>query len=429
MSALTDLFTNIANAIRAKTGSQETIVASDFPTEIANIPSGGVGGDLDWEAIGYNGIPDGLADYLKGGYDYAKEIKDNWNPAATSIRYPSNKKLRFFPNDLDTSNLKVVSGNNGAFSDSNLFIVPVLNTSKVTDFRIMFQNCGNLIDASNFASYDLSNGTKFSEMFAHCGLLKKVVFPTSQINTTSQIIEQIFRGCSSLEEVDFSKASFSNINGNFSYLFSDCEKLKKVTFGLNFNTSGITNMSGMFLNCLSLEDVDFENLDTSNVTTMQRMFYGSSYNYNKPSTIGNIDISSFNTSSLTDISEMFGYYSGEILTLGNNFDCSKVTKVNPFGTNGQTKVKIINGNFKNLGQAYTAQTTHYGEYGLLLHGSDINHDSLVSIIDGLYDLNLSYNVAGGGTLYRQRLQLGAINYNKLTAAEIQVATDKGWDVT
>lgn len=41
MSALTDLFTSIANAIREKTGSEGTIQASNFPTAIANIPSGG----------------------------------------------------------------------------------------------------------------------------------------------------------------------------------------------------------------------------------------------------------------------------------------------------------------------------------------------------------------------------------------------------
>lgn len=37
---LIQLFTNIANAIRAKTGSSETIKAEDFPTEIANITTG-----------------------------------------------------------------------------------------------------------------------------------------------------------------------------------------------------------------------------------------------------------------------------------------------------------------------------------------------------------------------------------------------------
>ena len=40
-STLTSLFSDIADAIRAKTGSQATIVADDFPTAISNIPSGG----------------------------------------------------------------------------------------------------------------------------------------------------------------------------------------------------------------------------------------------------------------------------------------------------------------------------------------------------------------------------------------------------
>lgn len=40
MSALTDLFSNIATAIREKTGSSETIQASGFPAAIATIPTG-----------------------------------------------------------------------------------------------------------------------------------------------------------------------------------------------------------------------------------------------------------------------------------------------------------------------------------------------------------------------------------------------------
>ena len=40
-STLTSLFSDIADAIRAKTGSSATIVADDFPTAIANIPTGG----------------------------------------------------------------------------------------------------------------------------------------------------------------------------------------------------------------------------------------------------------------------------------------------------------------------------------------------------------------------------------------------------
>jgi hypothetical protein len=44
---LTELFTNIANAIRAKTGSTEPIIAEDFPSAIEAIP---VGSTIDLDA-------------------------------------------------------------------------------------------------------------------------------------------------------------------------------------------------------------------------------------------------------------------------------------------------------------------------------------------------------------------------------------------
>ena len=40
MSQLTDLFSGIANAIRTKSGSNESIQAADFATAIGNIPNG-----------------------------------------------------------------------------------------------------------------------------------------------------------------------------------------------------------------------------------------------------------------------------------------------------------------------------------------------------------------------------------------------------
>ena len=42
---LTAVFTDIANAIRVKKGSAETICPRDFADEITNLPAGG--GDLD----------------------------------------------------------------------------------------------------------------------------------------------------------------------------------------------------------------------------------------------------------------------------------------------------------------------------------------------------------------------------------------------
>jgi hypothetical protein len=59
----------------------------------------------------------------------------------------------------------------------------------------------------------------------------------------------------------------------------------------------------------------------------------------------------------------------------------------------------------------------------------LTHDSLINVINGLYDLNLTYDVANGGTLYTQTLNLGSTNKAKLTAEEIAIATAKGWTVS
>lgn len=52
----------------------------------------------------------------------------------------------------------------------------------------------------------------------------------------------------------------------------------------------------------------------------------------------------------------------------------------------------------------------------------------MDVINKLYDLNLTYDVANGGTLYTQVLSLGDTNKEKLTAEEIAIATNKGWTV-
>lgn len=64
-TSLASLFTDIANAIRAKTGGSSQIVADNFPSAIASIPSGGGGSTLGTKTITTNGTYYAASD----GYD------------------------------------------------------------------------------------------------------------------------------------------------------------------------------------------------------------------------------------------------------------------------------------------------------------------------------------------------------------------------
>ena len=151
-------------------------------------------------------------------------------------------------------------------------------------------------------------------------------------------------------------------------------------------------MNSMFNGCSSLTTIP--QFDTSNLTSMYNMF--------------------------TDCSE---------LTTIPQLDASKVNDINSTMFLNCTKLADFGG-LKDLGKAYTRNTKNYAYYKLNLSScTSLTHDSLINVINNLYDLNLTYDVANGGTLYTQSLVLGSTNKAKLTNEEIAIANSKGWTVS
>ena len=58
-------------------------------------------------------------------------------------------------------------------------------------------------------------------------------------------------------------------------MFQNCSSLQELDVS-SFNTSNVTNMSGMFQNCSSLQELDLSNFNTLNVTSMITMLSGCS---------------------------------------------------------------------------------------------------------------------------------------------------------
>ena len=177
----------------------------------------------------------------------------------------------------------------------------------------------------------------------------------------------------------------NNCKGMFELFYGE-----EINFNNNFNTSSVRTMESMFGYCSSLNNLNLSGFDTSNLTNMNRMFF-------KCSSLTSLNLGNFNTSNVTDISYIFS-------------QCSSLTN--------------ITGCLQNLGQAYnTTESANYSSYTLyLLDSSKLTHDSLMNIINGLYDIATK----GCNT---QSLNIGSTNVAKLTAEEIAVATNKGWTVS
>ena len=87
-----------------------------------------------------------------------------------------------------------------------------------------------------------------------------------------------------------------------SYMFSGCSGLTSLDLS-GFDTSSVTDMSSMFGYCYFLKSLDVSRFDTSSVTDMSDMFASCDV-------LTSLDLSGFDTSNVTDMSNMFRHCSG-----------------------------------------------------------------------------------------------------------------------
>ena len=229
--------------------------------------------------------------------------------------------------------------------------------------------------------------------------------PLLELNpNTGDVINMagMFGNCENLKTIPLlDTRNVTNMAGMFSF----CRNLKTIP---KINTAKVTDMSTMFSVCKNLEEIPL--LDTSNVTNMHEMF-------------GNCEllrtIPELNTVSVSSMPSMF-------------INCSSIKDIPLLEASSVTNVwQIFDGcellenlgGLKNLGQAYsTTMTANDGWYSLVLSKCPLlTHDSLMNVINNLYDIKSK-------GVKPQTLQLGDTNKAKLTAEEIAIATNKGWNV-
>lgn len=204
---LTNYLTDVATAIKTKKGDSTPILASDFDTEIANLPSGG-GGDSDYFQT----------------TDIIPLTGSSSQKTPTSIRaYLGHYAMKKLPN----LNLQVLSGNYGC--------------------QYALSNCPNLEEATINTIDFITNNVKtmFKGLFYGCTKLKKVDMSSLNI-TDPQNFSLVFKNCSALERVDI--AGIKGVS-DVGELFSGCTSLSYIDIsGLDIaNCSNVINQYGTFL--------------------------------------------------------------------------------------------------------------------------------------------------------------------------------------
>lgn len=199
--------------------------------------------------------------------------------------------------------------------------------------------------------------------------------------------ESIILNCNKLTNVENLKKLFARYEAdNLTYLFSDSalnnDIIKDIVSSIkpisqNYGNSDGGNLNAMFFQCKTVTEINI--FDTTNYVNFGQMFYNCS----------------------------------NLVTINNTIDMSNAYRYDYMLFNCP---ELKNVSIKNLGKTKPESTTI--NLGFQLNHK-ITHASLISILEGLYDIS---QTDWSGTTFK----LGSYLLSILSDEEKKVATDKGW---
>ena len=297
-------------------------------------------------ACTFNGELKQGAEFVSGQYTYRykqRKTDSSWN----NISNDGWGVTLTNKNSTDAVTTKLCNSINGKpivsmsymFEKSNAVTIDTssFDTSNVTDMsKMFFLADAKELDLSNFGT---SNVTNMNSMFAYSKAT--TINGLNKFNTNKVTNMGYMFSWSSVNTIDLSSFNTSNVT-TMQNMFETSNATTII--GLNkLNTSKVVNMYGMFWNT-KVTTLDLSSFNTSNVTDMSFMFNGSEaatikglkkFNTSKVTNmngmfsatqLSTLDLSNFNTSNVTDMSKMF--YNNKKLTtiyVSNNFVTGKVT--------------------------------------------------------------------------------------------------------
>ena len=149
--------------------------------------------------------------------------------------------------------------------------------------------------SQNENAHLIYDGMKISDLPNYASL-EKVVFEESFKKFKPTTLSSFFKELKSLTSI----IGLENLNTthvtDMSKMFYNCYNLSSLNLS-QFNTGNVEKMNEMFYNCHGLNSLDLSAFNTAKVNNMYRMFY---YCF-----VRTIDLSSFNTANVENMDEMF----------------------------------------------------------------------------------------------------------------------------
>ena len=263
VDTLEHFLTDVASALKTKKGDQTDILASDFDTEITNLPSGGA-------------APNFVSFYRAPAGTDISWLTDTSNIISCDSMFANSTMTGEI--DLSSWDLSNVTTFNNMFGYSHFskIIMPNTELTACTSFTSFLSQNPNMTEVVFPQGCDMPENKSFSSAFggytANMPNFTKVDMSAISAPKVTNC-NGMFRGLRYLTTCSLPNNFGEKVTG-MQYMFEHCASL--TTIGNLFTvdstfTTGNYDLSGMFSECTNLLSVDLSHL-VKTANTMQSMF-------------------------------------------------------------------------------------------------------------------------------------------------------------
>lgn len=359
-------YKGICDKLREKTDTSDAIKSGEVAEKIDSVYEAG---ETNAWALAESLLSNGYKDYSYFTYPFKAEL----------VKMPQ----ELIRHTASGSDFKYMFS-----SCSELTEVPQFGTPLGTNFSYMFSGCSKLTEVPYF---DTSRGTNLSSMFSGCSALESI--PPLNFSSVDKC-EYIFQNCKAMKETpDVS------LKGDADYAFYSCSSLSRLSDG--FDCSEVTSFSSGFRNT---NLVEVPSLSLKKIDGDLASLFDECSSLEK---VGVIDLGSTQGA-------YFRYsFSGcsKLHTIeGIRFYCTALSATGGHFNNTFTGCSEL------VNLTFDGQIRHAGLN--LAPCPKLSHDSLMSVINALYDYSSSTST--------YKVTFGSENLAKLTEEEKLIMDAKGW---